>query len=72
MAQVSSPSHPVEVVGRELRAAFPLDLDSRYLSRLLRALEEAGLVMVTASGGDRRTRVAREGRGERGDQACRP
>jgi DNA-binding MarR family transcriptional regulator/GNAT superfamily N-acetyltransferase len=45
-----------------------LNLDSGYLSRLLRSLEAAGLVEVTASGGDRRIRVARltaAGRAER-------
>ena len=36
-----------------------LGLDSGYLSRLLRSLEAAGLVEVTASAADRRTRVAR-------------
>src|SRR5579862_9088481 len=36
-----------------------LGLDSGYLSRLLRSLETAGLVKVSASGGDRRIRVAR-------------
>ena len=36
-----------------------LGLDSGYLSRLLRSLEGAGLVTVSASRGDRRTRVAR-------------
>ncbi|HLY49796.1 MAG TPA: MarR family winged helix-turn-helix transcriptional regulator [Solirubrobacteraceae bacterium] len=36
-----------------------LGLDSGYLSRLLRSLEAAGLVNVSASGGDRRTRVVR-------------
>ena len=36
-----------------------LDLDSGYLSRLLRALENDGLVQVDATGGDRRERVAR-------------
>ncbi|MBV9048449.1 MAG: GNAT family N-acetyltransferase [Solirubrobacterales bacterium] len=36
-----------------------LGLDSGYLSRLLRSLERAGLVTVSTSGGDRRTRVAR-------------
>jgi DNA-binding MarR family transcriptional regulator/GNAT superfamily N-acetyltransferase len=44
-----------------------LGLDSGYLSRLLRSLEAAGLVTVSASRGDRRTRVARltaAGRGE--------
>src|SRR3954454_4989731 len=42
---------------RALRAA--LDLDSGYLSRLLRSLEEAGLVAVGPSEADRRVRVAR-------------
>jgi DNA-binding MarR family transcriptional regulator/GNAT superfamily N-acetyltransferase len=36
-----------------------LGLDSGYVSRLLRALEAAGLVEVAASAGDRRLRVAR-------------
>jgi DNA-binding MarR family transcriptional regulator/GNAT superfamily N-acetyltransferase len=36
-----------------------LGLDSGYLSRLLRSLEAAELVKVTASGSDRRIRVAR-------------
>ncbi len=51
---------------RELRAR--LDLDSGYVSRLLRSLESAGLVTVAASGRDRRVRVARltdAGRAER-------
>src|ERR671934_1063857 len=42
---------------RLLRAR--LGLDSGYLSRLLRSLEAAGLVKVTASDADRRIRVAR-------------
>src|ERR687890_2356921 len=45
-----------------------LALDSGYLSRLLRSLEAAGLVEVSASGADRRIRVARltaAGRAER-------
>jgi DNA-binding MarR family transcriptional regulator/GNAT superfamily N-acetyltransferase len=42
---------------RTLRAR--LDLDSGYLSRLLRSLETAGLITVTASDSDRRVRVAR-------------
>ncbi|HEX6310856.1 MAG TPA: bifunctional helix-turn-helix transcriptional regulator/GNAT family N-acetyltransferase, partial [Acidimicrobiia bacterium] len=42
---------------RELRAR--LDLDSGYLSRLLRALEAAGLVTVERSGTDGRVRTAR-------------
>lgn len=41
---------------RELRTR--LDLDSGYLSRLLRSLQAAGLVTVTASEADRRVRVA--------------
>jgi DNA-binding MarR family transcriptional regulator/GNAT superfamily N-acetyltransferase len=51
---------------RELRAR--LDLDSGYVSRLLRSLEAGGLVTVAASGSDRRVRVAvltRAGREER-------
>lgn len=42
---------------RRLRAH--LDLDSGYLSRLLRSLEGAGLVTVEPSAGDRRVRTAR-------------
>jgi len=45
-----------------------LDLDSGYVSRLLRSLEADGLVTVTASEADRRVRVARltpSGRRER-------
>jgi DNA-binding MarR family transcriptional regulator/GNAT superfamily N-acetyltransferase len=42
---------------RVLRAR--LGLDSGYLSRLLRALESAGLVRLTIGGGDRRIKVAR-------------
>jgi DNA-binding MarR family transcriptional regulator/GNAT superfamily N-acetyltransferase len=45
-----------------------LGLDSGYMSRLLRSLEAAGLVEVTAGGSDRRIRVARltaAGRAER-------
>src|ERR671929_1471117 len=42
---------------RELRAR--LDLDSGYLSRLLRSLEAAGLVVVEAGEADRRLRTAR-------------
>jgi DNA-binding MarR family transcriptional regulator/ribosomal protein S18 acetylase RimI-like enzyme len=51
---------------RTLRAR--LDLDSGYLSRLLRSLEAAGLVAVGAGDGDRRVRRARltaAGRAER-------
>lgn len=42
---------------RELRAR--LDLDSGYVSRLLRSLERAGLVEVVARDDDRRVRAAR-------------
>lgn len=42
---------------RDLRAR--LDLDSGYLSRLLRALESDGLVTVTRDDGDGRVRTAR-------------
>jgi ribosomal protein S18 acetylase RimI-like enzyme len=42
---------------RSLRAG--LDLDSGYLSRLLRALEAAGLAVVETGGPDRRVRTAR-------------
>ncbi|WP_078279136.1 helix-turn-helix domain-containing GNAT family N-acetyltransferase [Mycobacteroides franklinii] len=42
---------------RELRAR--LGLDSGYLSRLLRALEGAGLIEVNAADGDTRVRTAR-------------
>jgi DNA-binding MarR family transcriptional regulator/GNAT superfamily N-acetyltransferase len=42
---------------RSLRAQ--LELDSGYLSRLLRSLEAAGLVTVGPKDGDRRVRVAR-------------
>src|SRR4051795_1072850 len=41
---------------RTLRAR--LDLDSGYLSRLLRSLEDAGLVEVNASDADARVRTA--------------
>src|SRR3954465_4043670 len=46
---------PVDV--RVLRAR--LDLDSGYLSRLLRALEGEGLVVVEPGTGDRRVRTVR-------------
>src|SRR6516162_2466180 len=42
---------------RDLRAR--LDLDSGYLSRLLRALERDGLITVEASEADSRVRTAR-------------
>ncbi|GAA2854565.1 bifunctional helix-turn-helix transcriptional regulator/GNAT family N-acetyltransferase [Nonomuraea rubra] len=46
--------------GSELRALRArLDLDSGYLSRLLRALEADGLVVVEAAGPDGRVRTAR-------------
>jgi DNA-binding MarR family transcriptional regulator len=51
---------------RSLRAR--LDLDSGYLSRLLRSLEADGLIIVGASDHDRRVRAARltkKGRAER-------
>ena len=48
---------PQECEVRDLRSR--LQLDSGYLSRLLRSLEAAGLVAVTPSAGDRRIRVAR-------------
>jgi ribosomal protein S18 acetylase RimI-like enzyme len=52
---------------RRLRSR--LDLDSGYLSRLLRALEQDGLVVVEPSRADGRVRIARltaQGRAERG------
>ena len=46
--------------GGEVRALRErLDLDSGYLSRLLRALEADGLVEVEADGSDARVRTAR-------------
>jgi DNA-binding MarR family transcriptional regulator/GNAT superfamily N-acetyltransferase len=46
--------------GREVRSLrSQLDLDSGYLSRLLRALEAAGLVTVGRKESDKRVRVAR-------------
>jgi DNA-binding MarR family transcriptional regulator/GNAT superfamily N-acetyltransferase len=46
--------------GADVRALRErLDLDSGYLSRLLRTLERDGLVSVSASPGDRRVRIAR-------------
>jgi DNA-binding MarR family transcriptional regulator/GNAT superfamily N-acetyltransferase len=51
---------------RQLRTR--LDVDSGYLSRLLRALEAAGLVTVTANPDDKRVRTARltrKGTGQR-------
>ena len=43
--------------GAPLRAR--LGLDSGYLSRLLRSLEDAGLVTVAPLAGDKRVRIAR-------------
>jgi DNA-binding MarR family transcriptional regulator len=55
--------------GNDVRALRTrLDLDSGYLSRLLRSLEAAGLVTVGPGDGDRRVRAARltaAGRAER-------
>jgi DNA-binding MarR family transcriptional regulator/GNAT superfamily N-acetyltransferase len=53
--------------GRELRTLRTrLGLDSGYLSRSLRSLEEAKLITVVANPADRRTRVARlTGKGTR-------
>lgn len=46
--------------GRDVRwLRSELDLDSGYLSRLLRSLERAGLVTVGSKDSDRRVRVAR-------------
>jgi DNA-binding MarR family transcriptional regulator/ribosomal protein S18 acetylase RimI-like enzyme len=46
--------------GRDVRALrTELDLDSGYVSRLLRSLQSAGLVRVQARDSDRRVRVAR-------------
>ena len=53
---------------KELRAS--LDLDSGYLSRLLRSLESDGLVVVEPSGADGRVRTARltgDGQAERAE-----
>ncbi|MGH3316248.1 MAG: GNAT family N-acetyltransferase [Nocardioidaceae bacterium] len=52
---------------RELRTA--LDLDSGYVSRLLRSLEEAGLARVEAKDSDRRVRVARLTRAGKAERA---
>lgn len=46
--------------GRDVRSLrAQLDLDSGYLSRLLRSLEAAGLVKVDAKKSDKRVRIAR-------------
>ena len=58
---------------RELRDR--LDLDSGYLSRILRALEAEGLVTVDTTAEDRRARSARltpAGRAERGRRRSGP
>ncbi len=52
---------------RSLRAR--LDLDSGYLSRLLRSLEADGLVVVAADGTDARVRTARLTRAGRAERA---
>jgi DNA-binding MarR family transcriptional regulator/GNAT superfamily N-acetyltransferase len=52
---------------RALRAR--LGLDSGYLSRVLRSLEQHGLVTVTASPADRRVRVVRPTASGRAEQA---
>jgi DNA-binding MarR family transcriptional regulator/GNAT superfamily N-acetyltransferase len=59
---------PGDAEVRSLRSR--LDLDSGYLSRLLRSLEADGLVKVDADGGDRRVRTVRltaAGRAERAE-----
>ncbi len=56
--------------GSELRSLRSrLDLDSGYVSRLLRALEADGLVTVAPSEADRRTRTARLTRAGRAERA---
>jgi DNA-binding MarR family transcriptional regulator/GNAT superfamily N-acetyltransferase len=56
--------------GREVRALrAELDLDSGYLSRLLRSLEAAGLVTIGAKESDRRIRVVRLTRAGRAERA---
>jgi DNA-binding MarR family transcriptional regulator/GNAT superfamily N-acetyltransferase len=56
--------------GRDVRTLrAQLELDSGYLSRLLRSLESAGLVVVGRKHSDRRVRIARltrKGKAERG------
>jgi DNA-binding MarR family transcriptional regulator/GNAT superfamily N-acetyltransferase len=50
----------IGAAGADVRALRErLDLDSGYLSRLLRSLERDGLVTVEATGADRRVRIAR-------------
>jgi DNA-binding MarR family transcriptional regulator/GNAT superfamily N-acetyltransferase len=50
----------ISAEGRDVRSLrTQLELDSAYLSRLLRALEAAGLITVRASEADKRVRVAR-------------
>src|SRR6202051_5420970 len=49
----------IGVDGRDVRSLrAQLDLDSGYVSRLLRALEAAGLVTVRAKESDKRVRIA--------------
>lgn len=59
----------IDVEGRDVRSLrSDLELDSGYVSRLLRSLERAGLVTVGSKDLDRRVRVARltpAGRAER-------
>ena len=50
----------IGVQGRDVRSLrTQLELDSGYVSRLLRSLEAAGLVVVGSKDSDRRVRVAR-------------
>jgi DNA-binding MarR family transcriptional regulator/GNAT superfamily N-acetyltransferase len=56
--------------GRDVRSLrSQLDLDSGYVSRLLRSLEADGLVTVGASESDKRVRVARLTRSGRAERA---
>jgi DNA-binding MarR family transcriptional regulator/GNAT superfamily N-acetyltransferase len=59
----------IGAAGRDIRSLrAQLELDSGYLSRLLRSLESAGLVAVGHKDSDRRVRIARltrKGRAER-------
>src|ERR1700732_4592098 len=60
----------IGVEGREVRLLRArLGLDSGYLSRLLRSLEEAGLVCVEAKEDDGRVRIARLTAAGRAEQA---
>src|SRR5467141_3142873 len=50
----------ISTEGRDVRSLrAQLGLDSGYLSRLLRSLEESGLITVAARNSDKRVRVAR-------------